>query len=438
VNAQFGNEIGLLRTLARNLISKSSTLSLIITEDFLRKEGLARVRRQAHGFIGILRPGHEAFIKLSESILGRFPAMERGAVFTNFETELFDFLAATYLDRDPASISGAEVSALHDHLGTWFTKLVRPRRIFVPCVISPWSAPRFAIGPAVFLFIEEAAQSEFYPRGDPSDILSRDGFDRMLRLMSDERANWLACVEIEGCEQQRAEEIGALAVDLAIVALQLAAPSLGTRTMTRLDGRRGAAEKRTLSEADGYYNAGWTRMEPGLSIGTGTLADILQKSEPLITAVGSCVRSFATGCFYLPDLERAWCDAAYWLHEALTEPPSKFATLAAYSTDLVTWHRLGTIDDIANLEYGSQPDIRILSDYSVLFAEEYNPAKADGSIPESRESGIIGRQASKRNRVICGAVGVGTWGSAHIGRHELPPLLSAIRICFGKGVLLRG
>jgi hypothetical protein len=63
---------------------------------------------------------------------------------------------------------------------------------------------------------------------------------------------------------------------------------------------------------------------------------------------------------------------------------SKFATWAAYSADLIHWHTLGEIDDIANLEYGSQPDIRILSDDSVLFAEEYNPAKPDGSIPANK------------------------------------------------------
>jgi hypothetical protein len=82
-------------------------------------------------------------------------------------------------------------------------------------------------------------------------------------------------------------------------------------TMSRLDTRRGAAEKRTLSEVDGSYRAGWTRMEPGLSIGTGTLADILKQSEPLIGAVGSCVESFTTGRFRFPKLEQAWCDAAY-------------------------------------------------------------------------------------------------------------------------------
>lgn len=323
MTTQFAKEVGLLRALARNLISKPSP-SGPITQDFLRAEGLARVRRQANGLVAILRPGHKAFTDLSESIIGQFPAMERGTIFGNFETELFDFLA-TYVGRDPASISAVEVSALHDHFAAWFAELASPRRIFVPCVISPWSAPCFSVGPAVFIFIEDATQSEFYPRGDPSDILSRDGFDRMLQLMRDAHANWLACVPIQGCEHQRAEEIGALAVDLAIVALQLAAPALDTRTMSRLDARRGMAVKRTLSEAHNYYNAGWTRMEPGLAIGTGTLADILQKTEPLITAVGSCVKSFAGGRFRFPNLERAWCDAAYWLHEALAEPLDSIA-----------------------------------------------------------------------------------------------------------------
>jgi hypothetical protein len=31
------------------------------------------------------------------------------------------------------------------------------------------------------------------------------------------------------------------------------------------------------------------------------------------------VRSFTSGTFRLPLLEQAWCDAAYWLHEALAE-----------------------------------------------------------------------------------------------------------------------
>jgi hypothetical protein len=373
MTTQLAKVVGLLRTLARNLIAKPSP-SGPITQDFLRTEGLARVRRQADGLVGILRPAHKAFTDLSESIIGRFPAMERGTIFGNFETELFDFLATTYVGRDPASISAVEVSALHDHFAAWFAKLASPRRIFVPCVISPWSAPRFSVGPAVFIFIEEAI-NEFYPRGDPSDILSRDGFDRMLQLMRDAHANWLACVPIQGSEHQRAEEIGALAVDLAIVALQLAAPALDTRTMSRLDARRGVAEKRTLSEAHGYYNAGWTKMEPGLAIGTGTLADILQKTEPLITAVGSCVKSFASGCFRFPNLERAWCDAAYWLHEALAEPLDSIA-VAKLETAL---------EVLLNAENASGSQTRMLTILETFYGLKPEDPLTDGATTTAKQ-----------------------------------------------------
>ena len=229
VTAQFAKEIGLLRMLAQNLTTKTLP-SGPITQDFLRIEGLARVSRQAEALVALLRAGNEAFTELSESIIDQFPAMERGTIFANLEAELFDFLATNHLGRDPASIGPAEVSALHDHFAAWFAKLASPRRIFVPCVVSPWSAPPFSVGPVVFIFIEDAGRSEFYPSGDPSDVLSRDGFDRMLQLMKDTHANWLACVPVEGCEHQRAEEIGALAVDLS-GDLYVANNDTGTVTM---------------------------------------------------------------------------------------------------------------------------------------------------------------------------------------------------------------
>jgi hypothetical protein len=59
-------------------------------------------------------------------------------------------------------------------------------------------------------------------------------------------------------------------------------------------------------------------------------------------------------------------------HDPVTR--TKFATYAAYSSDLAQWHTLGRIDDVAAGDYGAQPDIRILGDDSVLLAEEYNPA----------------------------------------------------------------
>jgi hypothetical protein len=159
-------------------------------------------------------------------------------------------------------------------------------------VLTPWAAPRFNIGPVTFLYIDDITTSEFYPAGPTPDVLAKHSFDTLLELMRETHASWLAGVAVEGCEQQRAEEIGELAVDLAIVALQLAAPHLDTRSMCRLDSRRGSAQKRVISEANCYYTGSWSRKEPGLAIGTGTLADILHKTTPVITAVGNVVRGF--------------------------------------------------------------------------------------------------------------------------------------------------
>ena len=127
---------------------------------------------------------------------------------------------------------------------------------------------------------------EWYPGSDPHGILSRQGFDAMLELMRNTHANWLARVSVDGCESRRAEEVGSLAIDLVLVTLQVAAPDLGTRTMCRLDARRGVQAMRTVSESEGELRESWARRGPGLAIGSGTLADILRRTAPVVTGIG--------------------------------------------------------------------------------------------------------------------------------------------------------
>jgi hypothetical protein len=258
--------------------------------------------------------------------------MERGTKFEQFQGELFGQLEA-FVGRAPESIGQADAQRLLDYFAAWFTKLALPRQVFVPCVITPWAAPRFEIGPVTFVYISEITGSELYPSELNPDVLAKNNFDDMLGLMRESYAHWLARVVVKGCERQRAEEIGELAIDLAIVALQLAAPYLDTRSMCRLDSRRGSAQKRLISEANGGYVTTVSRKEPGLTIGTGTLADILDKAKPLTEAVGDVVRSFTSGAYRLRNLEWAWCDAAYWFHEALAEPIDSIA-LAKLETAL--------------------------------------------------------------------------------------------------------
>lgn len=386
----FAREVGLLRTLARNLASMPPLAGL----DALRPQEFARHRPGKR--IVIQPPGREAFAQLSEAIISRVPAMERGAVFATVQAELFDVLENQYLERDPAMIGPADVSALHNHFMEWFDASAKPRKLFFPCFISRWAAPRFTVGPVDFIFIEDFAQSEFYPPGDDDTVrFARRGFDQMLSLTRNSRAHWIACAQIEGCEPDRAQEIGALAVDLAIVALQLAAPpAYGTRTMARLDARRGTVDKFTLSEANSGYQYSSSTTEPGLSIGSGTLADILQKTAPIISAVGTCVRSFSTGRFRWPTLERSWCDAAYWLHQALAEPLDAIA-VAMLETAL---------EVLLCAANGPGSERRLLEILEVFFSLKPNDSIAPGVAITAKQ--FAKSIVSERSRILHG-----TWST---------------------------
>ncbi len=315
-------EIGFLRTIAKNLERSSTPLH----PDYLailRAQGQEPPTTNPLSKTEILPGGHEAFNRLSECILRR-PLIARGASFANLQNELFARIE-TYAGSDPSAIVEADARRLVDHFDAWFTAHAVPRRIFVPCLLTPWPAPCFNIGPVTFTHLDEISKTGFYPGGPTPDALGKQSFNSLLQLMRNTRAHWLARVEVDGCEQQRAEEVGELAVDLAIVTLQLAVPDIDTRSMSRLDSRRGTTERRVITEANGQFGASWTRKEPGLAIGPGTLAEILQRKQPLVNAVGNVVRSFAKGTYRSPRLESAWCDGAYWLHEALSEPIDNIA-----------------------------------------------------------------------------------------------------------------
>ncbi len=385
-------ETGLLRTLATHLERRPLPLEKL-TQELLRREGLGHVREKAGGIIAIRMPGHHALTELTDCLLGRLPAMERGTIYADIQTELFNFIE-DYAGREPSTVGSKDAEALIEHFERWLADKTSPRRVFVPCVISRTSAPRFEIGPVTFEFIDRVTTSDFYPRGDGDAAFDQRGFDDLVQWMRERDADWLARVSVDGCEQHRAEEVAELAVDLVIVAMQLAAPYLDTRTMARLDARRGTSQKRTLSEADGYVSAGWTRKEPGMAIGRGTLPDILQKAALIFTAVGNVVRSFASGAHRLPVLERAWCDAAYWLHQALSE-----------SIDTIAIAKLETaLEVLLRAESSRGSEQRVLEILSAFFDLGPDNPIASGSLLSARQ--FARNVVRDRSRILHG-----TWST---------------------------
>ncbi|NKJ09019.1 hypothetical protein [Rhizobium sp. SG741] len=171
-------EIGLLRTLAQNL----ERLTIPLDPDV---EALLRAQGQEPSPGGLpskmtIRPGgHDAFNRLCECLMRR-PMIERGASFDNLLNELFAQIE-TYAGRDPASIIDADAQQLVDHFDTWFTALAAPRRVFVPCALTPWAAPNFSIGPVTFVHLDEISKVGFYLDGPTPDALDKQSFKSLLQ-----------------------------------------------------------------------------------------------------------------------------------------------------------------------------------------------------------------------------------------------------------------
>ncbi|WP_156437500.1 MULTISPECIES: hypothetical protein [Burkholderia] len=392
----YSREIGLLRTLAIHLERRSLPFERF-TQAALRREGIGHVRETATGVIAIRIPGHHALTGLADCVFDQIPGMKRGAIYADVEAELFSFIES-YVGRDPSSIGAIDAEALFAHLTNWFAVRAIPRRVFVPCLITRTPAPRFEIGPVTFEFSGRVATSDFYPesRGD-EEVFDRHVFDEIVKWMRDEDAYWLARVHVDGCERKRAEEIAELAVDLVIVGLQLAQPYLDTRTMARLDARRGTSQKRTLSEADGSFSGGWARKDPGMSIGHGTLPEIIRLAAPIFIAVGNVVCSFAAGSFRLPVLEQAWCDAAYWFHQGLAE-----------SIDTIAITKLETaLEVLVRAESSKGSERRMSQILSAFFGLEPDDPIAPGSTLTARQ--FARNVVRDRSRILHG-----TWSTLNV------------------------
>lgn len=334
------HELGLLRRIAENLVTRPLPFGHV-TDDVLRAEGLARARRTPDTLIGVLQPGYDAFSELCEKLISKSPKIERGTSFAKYQEELFGALLSDFLGRDRATITMTDLVALEQRLIDWFSSIAAERTIFLPCMISPWPSPRFSVGPVSFIHLDHVRMSEYYPAPGMEREVPVTGFDNVLADMGKERAHWLGIVSVKDCDDDKAQEVGALAVDLAIVAFQLAAPNLGTKNMSRLATRRGTPEKLNLTLSGGHYAGGWSRVEPGISIGEGLLADIVGTMAHLVIAVGNCIRSYTEDSYRLPTLERAWCDGAYWLHQGLVEPLDTIA-VAKLETAIEVLFRSGS------------------------------------------------------------------------------------------------
>lgn len=314
----YPRELGLLRAVVREIrLIPHQTGPL--RQDSVLRNGLARSRLGPLGVIGIRPPAETPFRELSKALFRADAVTSRGTPLKEFQSELFGTLLELNYGRDESTLTQGDVAALADRMLAWFRERSASRLVFVVCCLSRWCSPDFDIGPVHFSHYENLRnhRSELEARTD----LTSDEFEYLFATMQDEAAHWLAAIELDGFDAYRGFEVANLAVDLSIVAIQLAAPYFDTKNMSRLHSRRGTGQVHTLAYSAGAFVSGHHNVEPGLSIGEGSLVGrIINASPVIISVVGNLIHSFASGNYRRRLLEQSWCDAAYWLHQGLAEP----------------------------------------------------------------------------------------------------------------------
>jgi hypothetical protein len=274
--------------------------------------------------IGIRRVGVAAANKLASVLAKTQPAYHRGANPRNLTQAILNASVEAFTDRVADSISTADILRIEKAVSEWFAENVKPRTYFVPCSIIPdlhgfSNAHPFIIGPVVFCHLSDFLKRKGIGnlKDNPIDEIN---YGQLVRAMAERSAKWVAEVEIDGCEEARASEMADLAVDVPLVGIQLVIPWSYSRNVARITGRTMPPWIGSVHTSGSRTISGIRWCDPGLGLSGGAFDEMMSKQTAILESVGRRVDAYVRGGVKLPNLEQAWCDAAYWFHEGLAEP----------------------------------------------------------------------------------------------------------------------
>lgn len=312
----------LLRQLVEAIKHQSHDGSVLEGEDAMRwmaGGGLSFVKVDpATGDRWGLDPeGLDMVDRLAASIERSRSPRSRAATGRQFRTALAKLVMERFAGPRRVDVTKEELEAFRASFDDWWTEQTQTRTHLVPCAVIPAKASEFRIGPVRFLHWNQLTSGggPLSSEGFPSEQ-ARDAIGGTLRMAS---ASWVACLEVQGAFPDRAEEIADLAVDLAMVAIQLAVPVAHSRHMGRVTRRSPPALRRRVVMTDGHLEVGNANNSPGLALSGPALDQFLCDAGELIGAVGRRTASFADASSQQSDLDSAWSEGAYWLHEGLAE-----------------------------------------------------------------------------------------------------------------------
>lgn len=285
--------------------------------------------------VGLPPGGLPAWLEFAGAVRAGDPRYARGTRLNPFVEQLFTEVVRLKRGSAGGSLQAAALTQVETAMAAWFAAVAVPQTHVIPCAIIPEAAAPFTVGPVRFSHASAFNAQAFGISPGLEDL----SLGPMKRMMQERAASWIAIVDVAGYEQERSNEVAELAVDISLAALQLIIPLAYGSRAARITARTLPPFTAALVNTQGNVSPRVTNYEAGRGLGPNAFDDFMKAGASLLSSAGMRISSFVAGAGALSDLEMAWCNGAYWFHEALAEP---LATVAVAKLETAVENLFGS------------------------------------------------------------------------------------------------
>lgn len=253
---------------------------------------------------------------------------------------LAQFLSASIVklwrNRSGGAPEDTDFDALDTAVGGWFAALSQRSLHAVPCALPPYPTAPFSIGPVHFYNWHDFPSEQFgvskeeFMQGEGEGGWDFGGphFRHLVAMARDRQASWVAVIELSELAQKEAIATADLAVDIALGALQIAAPGLNIRNVARATAPMPIRSRTDVWASGGMPHQSFSNLSPALTITPEFFQHVIANEvAQLLDVMGERLAGYLGAASPLPVLNEAWCNAAYWFHEAIAETLDTVAVL---------------------------------------------------------------------------------------------------------------
>lgn len=321
-----GMDTGYLRKILGGRIAETVE-SIPFGLEEIRKSGVVFGQIGANGIDGLGAQAAAVLASLADALHQRDPRYRHGADVREFRRAVGHVLLKVFRGRDVATLDARDMETVHPQIEAWFEQQSSRRTHLVPCNILPVAATSVRIGPVRLVSVQEYFNSE--PAPNELEIVYWEQFSKAL---NERYASWLAIVEVDRAEPKRSRQLAEFATDLALAGLQLVLPRTESQSMCRLTGRTGPVWRADLHREGAQLLGNISNDQPGRTLAPDAFNQLVLEGNEMLESVGRRIDALLR-CELMCEADQAWCDAAYWFHDALAEPLDSIA-MVKYETAL--------------------------------------------------------------------------------------------------------